>query len=115
MPRQLLTIFRGREVLFEKVGLANSFGSRLRGLMFYPALPEIDGLMLSPANSVHTFWMRFPLDLIFLDGNGKVILTYNNITPNRICPAVKGAGYVLETTAGTVAKYDIQKQDSLWW
>ena len=115
MTPQPVTVFRGREPLFKKVGLANSFGLRLRGLMFYPAMPGIDGLMLSPANSVHTFWMRFPLDLIFLDCNGKVILTYSNITPNRIYPAVKGADYVLETTAGTVAKHDIQKQDSLWW
>ena len=65
-----------------------------------PALPENTGLLLAPCNTVHTFFMRFSLDLVFLHEEGYVIKILKNCRPWRVFPAVAGAFYVLELMAG---------------
>ena len=111
----MVKVYRGGEVLFDKVKLAGSFGARLRGLMFYREMPEIDGLLLYPCNSVHMFWMRFPLGLIYLSRERVVLRVVDNLAPNKIGPQVKKAFYVLEVTAGLATFRNIQAGDRLLW
>jgi uncharacterized membrane protein (UPF0127 family) len=100
MPDSLVTIYRGGQCLFPKVRLAASFSARWRGLMFYPQMPGIDGLLLYPCNSVHMFGMRFALGLIYLDRDGRILRVVERIVPNQIGPFVKEAYYVLEIGPG---------------
>jgi uncharacterized membrane protein (UPF0127 family) len=81
---------------------ANSWWSRFLGLMGRAALPANRALLLEPCASIHTMWMRFPLDVIFLDKNNRVLQISNDIRPFRFCFAPKGATKVLEMTAGNV-------------
>jgi uncharacterized protein len=115
MKDQTVTIYRGNERLFAKVKLARTFGAKWRGLMFYPELPAIDGLLLCSCHSVHMFWMRFPLALIYLSREREVIFTVNSLAPNKLGPSVKAAFYVLEAQAGTVAAKNIRVGDRIWW
>ena len=58
---------------FLKVKIADTFFTRLAGLMFQKKLPQGTGLLLVPCNSVHMCFMRFSIDVIYLDKDYKII------------------------------------------
>lgn len=111
---KVVGICRNKELLFKKVKVAGDFGTRLRGLMFYRAMPGIDGLLLSPCKMAHLFWMRFPLDLIYLSRD-KVVVFLETKYPNELGRFVKNAYYVLETVAGTSKTRKIRAGDRFDW
>jgi uncharacterized membrane protein (UPF0127 family) len=116
MEQTLLRVFRRERLLAVRVKLAADFLSRLRGLMFYRDWPGgIDGLLLYPCNSVHLFWMRFDLCLIYLDSDGRILELTDRIGPNRIGPTVRGARYVLEARPGIGAECGLRRGECLWW
>ena len=83
-----------------KIQKADTFMSRLLGLMPRNSLPSEEGLLLDPCNSIHMFFMKFPIDAVFLDKENKVVLLLENFKPWRISPFVKNAKTVLELPAG---------------
>lgn len=87
---------RTNEVILENLQIADTFYARFRGLMGKPSLPENAGLMIKPCNSVHCFFMKFPIDVIFLDKGNLVVHIEENMKPGSISPIVKGAKYVIE-------------------
>lgn len=97
--RQLIEAATGR-VLLTHVEIADGFWSRLRGLQFRRALPPGTGVLLIPCASVHTFFVRFRLDLLMLDGEMRVVGQRCNVAPWRLVFAPRGTHAVLETTAG---------------
>ena len=78
-----------------------AFDSRTRrqGLLGRGGLPPGDALILAPCSSVHTAFMRFPLDLVFLDRAGRVLKTSSAVRPWRIRAAWR-AFAVVELQAG---------------
>ncbi|MEZ6066737.1 MAG: DUF192 domain-containing protein [Planctomycetaceae bacterium] len=81
--------------------LADSFWSRFRGLQLRPPLPEGHGILLVPCASIHTFWMRFPIDVAFLGDGGAVLQVERAVSPWRVLkPRLKGVRAVLEVRAG---------------
>src|SRR5438477_5749834 len=63
---------------------ADGFFARGRGLMFTSHLPEGGGLILDPCNAIVMFFMSYPLDIVFLDKEGKVVFMYKGIKPWRM-------------------------------
>ena len=100
-------------VLVENLMMATTFIRRLRGLMFTAELLPGEGLFLSPCNSVHTFFMRYPLDVLFLDGQMQILRCLSCIQPNRISPLIRGARHAVEMPAGNIKQYGISAGDSL--
>lgn len=92
---------------------ARSFLARLRGLMFRASLPEDGGLVIEPNNSVHTFWMRFPIDVIFVDRQNRVVGLVNAMPPNRPYAGARRARRTLELPAGVIAATNTQVGDQL--
>lgn len=88
------------QVVVPNVRLAVTFFSRLRGLQFQSALPPECGLLLAPCGSIHTHWLRFPIDVAMIDSDGKVLLVRRFLRPFRMLPGPKGTACVLETAAG---------------
>lgn len=78
----IYTIFDKQKgtLISSKARIANSFGLRLLGLMFKKQMDEKEALVFYQAPAIHTCFMRFAIDIVFLDKSNKVI---------RICPAVK--------------------------
>ncbi len=83
---------------------AESFWARLVGLMGRRRLEEGEGLLLSPCSSVQTFFMRFPIDVIFVDGEARVVKVAPALVPFRLALGGRGARDALEVAAGTAAR-----------
>jgi len=92
--------------------LADNFWRRFRGWMRYRPRND-EGLLLYPANSIHTFFMRVAIDSLFLDRDWRVIKIIENILPDRIVWPVVRARYVLELPAGQAREKAIKYGDKI--
>ena len=70
--------------------------------MRHPALAEGEGLILKGEKSIHSFFMRFPIDVVYADRTWQVVHLDPAMMPNRIGPFVLRAAYVLEMPAGVI-------------
>lgn len=90
------------QVLAHDLALAESFFSRLRGLLGRRELAPGGGLWIRPCNSVHTFGMKFSIDVIFLDRELRVVAVAKTLAPYRVSRIHSKAASVLELPAGTL-------------
>ena len=81
---------------------ATSIFSRMKGLLGKSSLNEGEGLLIKPCKGVHTFGMKFPIDVIVLDNNNIVIAVSKALPPNRLTPVYRHAVAVIELPAGTL-------------
>jgi len=91
----------------ERCEIADLPLSRLRGLLGRRALESGAGLLLEPSNSIHTFFMLFPIDVVFLDSEFRVLRTRTHLGPWRVA-GVTQARAVLELPAGEVDRRGIE-------
>jgi len=89
---------------------ANSYWRRLKGWMFKQSVSFDDALLIEPCNSIHTFFMNFPIDALFLNSRGYVIRCCPSIT-NRRFRAVWRASSVIELSVGAIANLGIVEGD----
>jgi uncharacterized protein len=89
--------------LASKVRLADTPRSRRRGLLRHETLERGEGLWIYPTQAIHTFGMRFPIDVIFLDRRLCVKRVYHGLAPYRVTSFVWGARSVLELASGSLA------------
>lgn len=99
-------------LLASRAVLADSFAARFRGLLGRPPLAQGEGLLLEPCSCVHTWFMRFPIDVCFLDALGRVLGTAPDLKPWRMAGA-RGADRTLELPTGTLAKTGVREGDLL--
>lgn len=92
---------------------ADTFMKRFKGLMFERKPYVNKGLHLTPCDSIHMFFMRFPLDIVFLDKENRIVDVRNNLQPWRIAIPKKRAFSTLELPTGTIKKYNLQIGDKL--
>lgn len=90
------------ETLLERVRLADSFWSRLIGLLAGRSIAPDEGLLLSPCNSVHTCGMRFSIDVAQLDHDHLVLAVRTDVRPWSVVAPVRGGRHVLEGAPGTL-------------
>jgi uncharacterized membrane protein (UPF0127 family) len=95
-------------VLATRLTVAPSSWARFIGLMGRPAMGEGEGLWIEPCNSIHMFFMRFPIDAVFVDREGRVKRVLEGLRPWRVSPIVFGARAVIELPAGTVRAADLR-------
>ena len=88
------------EVIATKCNLAVNFMTRLIGLMFRTDMNVDEALLIIPCNSVHTFFMRFTLDLILIDSDGNVVHEEKEMLPGRLLKPVHNAWAALELKGG---------------
>ncbi|MFZ5470325.1 MAG: DUF192 domain-containing protein [Myxococcota bacterium] len=101
------------KILADRVVEARSFLHRFLGLMGRAELPFGEGLHIVPCRSIHTFFMRVPIDAIFLDDSGRVVKTYPALPPWRLSGMYLRAHSVLELPSGTVAGSGTMEGDRL--
>ena len=93
--------------------VADTFWLRLRGLLGAASLQPEEGLILVGEKSIHTLFMKFPIDVVYVDKNYKVIRTDINMTPYRLGPFVVQSAYVVEMPVGTIANTATEVGDQL--
>lgn len=104
---------RDGRVLIQRLHLAVRFGGRLRGLLWRPALGPGDGMLLMPCNAVHTFFMSYPIDVLFLDEQGGVHELVTDLAPWRLTSMYGQAVATLELAAGGAARGQTTAGDRL--
>lgn len=87
-------------VVAERVAVAATRATRRTGLLNHTSLPEGEALWIVPSRGVHTFRMRFPIDVLALDESGVVIDRVVHLKPWRIRLPKRGTAGVLELPAG---------------
>ena len=100
-------------VLIERGGLAVSWWERFVGLMGRKSLEEGDGLVIRPCESIHTFWMRFPIDVIFVDVNDRVTRLFPAVPAWRMKLGGRHADTVIEMPPGVIAASKTEKGDRI--
>jgi len=91
------------------IDFANNSFSRMKGLMFKNTINK--GLLLKPANSIHTLFMKFPIDVVYIDKSSKIIKVSKNMKPWKISNIVLKSHAILELPEGTINKYRIKVSD----
>jgi uncharacterized protein len=99
-------------VVCERCLLAETPLARLRGLLGRNGLPPGEGLLLKPAGSIHTAFMRFAIDAVFLDRGNTVVKVASALRPWRTA-ACRGARSVLELPAGEASRRGLRPGVSL--
>ena len=97
------------------VDVADNYFKRLKGLMFSASLPADHGLWIVPCADIHSCFMRFRFDALFVDKDLKVLHFQESMKPWRISKFVKGGHGVLELPDGAIALSQTQIGDQLAW
>ena len=84
----------------------------MKGLLGKRGLAADEGLLIRPCSSVHTYFMRFSLDIVFIDRERRVVKVVRSLRPFRFSGA-RGSHVVLEMAAGALAEADLAKGDQL--
>ncbi len=100
-------------VLAKDVFIAGNPFSRIKGLLGKKTFLTDHAIILEPCNSIHTFFMRFPIDVLFLDKDYKVIKALHNFHPNRVSLVYWSSMRVVELPAGKLNLTNTQAQDQL--
>lgn len=90
------------ETIAQQVMEAKTFGRRLRGLLFTKRLSSGLCLHIEPCRSVHTFFMQYAIDVVYLDKQHRVVGVEEFLKPGRVGTVFKGAASVVELPAGSI-------------
>jgi uncharacterized membrane protein (UPF0127 family) len=104
---------RTRKPIADLVEVADTRKTRRRGLLGRDRLDDGAALMLVPCASIHTAFMRFPIDVVFIDGDGCIVRTASRVQPWRLRVALR-ARAVIELPAGRLDKGDVAVGDRLY-
>ncbi len=97
----------------KKVSRADNLLAKGLGVIGWKDFGNRNGLLLTGTNSIHTYFVRFSLDLVFLDKNMKVIKLLKNLKPFRFSPIVWSAKHVLEMPNHSIEKFSIKVGDEI--
>ncbi|HEY85684.1 MAG TPA: DUF192 domain-containing protein [Chloroflexi bacterium] len=93
--------------------VADTFFTRLKGLLGSPPLQEGEGLLLKGEKSIHTLFMTFPIDVIYLDHALEIIKITSDMRPWKLGPYVSQSTYILELPVGVISRTNSTVGDHL--
>ena len=100
-------------IIAHNIIVADTFWARFIGLLSRSAIQENEGLLITRCNSIHMFFMRFSIDVFFVNKNNVVVGLVSNIKPFRLSPMFFEANYCIEVLPGTIARSQTQLNDQL--
>lgn len=107
---RLIHVRTGREI--GRLQVARSALERTRGLLGRSGLPPGEGMLIEHCGSIHTFFMKFALDVIFLDSDWEVLRVVRDLRAWRLASS-PGASQVVELAAGALEGTDLAPGDAL--
>ncbi len=113
-PRQTHHLQNCRNGRILAISLTPAFDSKSRrkGLLSHASFDEGAAMLIAPSNAVHTFFMRFPIDILFAARDGRVVKTCAMVKPWRIAASLR-AFAVIELPSGTLARCETRPGDML--
>jgi uncharacterized membrane protein (UPF0127 family) len=107
--KQMRITDQSGKIYFPNCSVAENAIERMIGLLGKKNLDSDECLWIEPCNSIHTFFMKFPIDVAFTDAKGEVVAVYTNLKPWKHSRIHFRAKSVLEAKAGSFEKLKIQK------
>lgn len=101
---QAINSSKGGIIVAHKVAWAGTSAERRRGLLGRSSLSAEEGIYLAPCEWLHTFGMRFPIDIAFMSTDGVILAIHHGLKPNRLSKIVLRAKGVLELSEGTLRR-----------
>jgi len=101
------------KILAEDISLSSSFFKRLKGLLGCRSIAKNQAMILRPANSVHSFFMRFPIDVLFVDRKNLVVKAVSNMQPFKATGIYFKSSFVIELYAGILQETQTTEGDYL--
>lgn len=111
-PRLLRAETQEGAGLCDRCAVADTPLRRMRGLLGRRALEPGEGMLIRPSNAIHMWFMRFPIDAVFLDADGRVLRIAPALRPWRMAVR-RGSRSVLELPAGACARAGLGEGDKL--
>ncbi|OGH05896.1 MAG: hypothetical protein A2W22_02535 [Candidatus Levybacteria bacterium RBG_16_35_11] len=99
--------------LSNNIEVANNLLKRMKGLLGKKEMLDGEALWIKPCISVHTFFMKFPIDIVFLNKRNQVIAAIRNLQPNHITRLYSKAASVLELPAGILEATNTRVGDEI--
>lgn len=112
LVRHVLRIRRSGSLLADAIESAFDSVSRRRGLLGRDAMREGSALIIAPCQAIHTFRMRFAIDVVFADRHGTIVKVRRGVRPGRLTGAL-AAFAVIELPVGAIDRSQIRVGDSL--
>ena len=114
MPSALFARVRTSDggIVCERCDVPKSSLARMRGLLGRVGLAPGEGMLLDASPSVHMFFMRFPIDVVFLDRDRRVVAVKHCLRPWRVAGARRAVA-ALELPAGTATAVGVEEGDVL--
>jgi uncharacterized protein len=109
----ILVCDRTQDLLATDVEMASTRQDRRRGLLGRDGLDPGSAMILSPCAAIHTAFMRFPIDAVFLRRDGRVVRLVHDLQPWRIAVSLR-AHAVVELSAGVLKRHPIEVGDRLY-
>ena len=106
-----VNVSKGKVILARHVEWSGTSAERRRGLLGRSKLDPEEGMYLAPCQWIHTFWMKFPIDVLFLSKNGRVLAIHHGLRPFRLSRPVLRAQGVLELAAGRARETNTEVGD----
>lgn len=102
-----------QQVLLADLKVAQTFWPRLKGLLGTSGLDEGSGIWIHRCNSIHTFFMKYAIDCVFVDSQLQIKALVKDVQPGRMVYPVKGAKSVFEMKSGNIDKLGLRLGDQL--
>lgn len=103
---------RTGDPIVTELEIAVDSAARRKGLLGRDQLAESTGIVIAPTNAVHTFFMRFPIDIVFVTRAGRVVKVRSAVPARRIAIAIR-AFAVIELAAGCAARKGLRAGDTV--
>jgi uncharacterized protein len=108
-----MKIYVEEKKIIDNAKIAKSFFDRTLGLMFKKNIDFNSGLLIKDCNWIHTFFMRFPIDVIYIDKNNKIIDIQKNLKPWTFAKPRFKSKHVLELKGGFLDKFSVKVKEEL--
>jgi uncharacterized membrane protein (UPF0127 family) len=109
---RILNTTSGR-LLAQSAEVADSFWSRMRGLLGHAPLTQGEGMLIMPCQWIHTLFMSFSIDVVYLSDDLRVVHLQEDVSPNRLCSPVSRASCVVELPPGAISRTGVEVDDQL--
>jgi len=111
--KELIVFNKENHVFLGEVAIADSFSTRLRGLLGSRDLPCFKGILLKPCKQVHTIGMRYTISVWYVNRELKIIKIIDALPPNTISPYLRESHFIIEFPSTWAHITESQEGDKL--